>query len=379
MFSTMPWAPPTLTVKAETHARTARLWMAYSLAVWLASPIDSFAHGDEQAASNLGQQLVENARTLYGPQEAEFFAGRVPLWGVYIWSLRWMEAESKLASDRLQPQHAVRAHVDRVRRLDKWIKDEAAAGRGWMEQYLESEYYRAVSEAMLSEADTGKPKTKMASDAAIIRLAVAQLIYGDLWTKLQNRQVAPFSAVADWSLAVREAEMALRKDKQSRHAVAEAHLKRMKDMEQMAKQWFEAKKTASRDFALTTFYRADAEVFVSELMDPSNRAQQRRAEAAKLRLDSAIAVYQGTWDLFLERGVYPEFIYECSLQWRNAALAIAKSKADRIAASAAHLCRMEELNKILKKKYDGLPTRQLLACQYYRTEAHVLLQEAKAN
>jgi hypothetical protein len=378
MFSTLPWRV-WRSLLALKGLLTPGLLIAFSSVLWLACSVGSSADGDDQAASNLGQQLVDEARELYRLQEAEFFAGHVQLWGVNIWSWRWMEAERKLAPNSPQARNAERAHVDRVRSIDKWIKEEAAAGRGWMERYVESDFYRVAAEAMLSGRETEKPKTTMGADPALIRLAAARLIYGDVWTKLQNLQGGPFSVVADWSLAVREAEMELRTDNLSRRAAAEAHLKRMRDLEETARQLFEAKKTVSHDFAQTTFYRADAEVFVTELMDPSHSTEQRRAEAAKLRVDSAKALYQGVWEEFLERRIYPEFIYERSMQWRNAVIAVAKNKVDRISASEAHLTRMKELNKVFKEKYDGLPARHLLACEYYRTEAQVLFQEAKAK
>jgi hypothetical protein len=351
-----------------------------SLVSFLAMPVGPYTNGDDQAPLSLRQQLVAEARQKYEPQVAEFFAGHVQFWGAYIWSLRWMEAERKLAPQSPQARVAERAHLDRVRSMEKWSKEEVGAGRGGILRYLESDFYRAVAECTLSRKETENPQKTASAHPELVRLAAAQLLYEEAWTSLKSRGGPSCEIVADWSLAIRDGEMALRTDQLSRRVAAEAHLERMKDVESTVRSWFETKKgVQSHDLAKMVFFRADAQVFLTELTGPSKSAEERRAEAARQRLDSAKAVYEGTWETFLEHRTYPEFVYEWSMYWRNAALAIGQKKADRIAASEAHLKRMNDLRTFIKEKFNRIPTRHILASEYYRTEAEILLEEAKAK
>ena len=71
-----------------------------------------------------------------------------------------------------------------------------------------------------------------------------------------------------------------------------------------------------------------------------------------------------------------QVVYEWSVRW---ALAMAPSKAERVAAIEAHLRRLTQLHKDTKQLSDAgrLPTYLLWATEYYLADTEIELAEAK--
>jgi hypothetical protein len=94
---------------------------------------------------------------------------------------------------------------------------------------------------------------------------------------------------------------------------------------------------------------------------------------ANCRYEAAKAAYES-----LRRADVQE-VYDWSVRWEKAALAMATSKAERIAAIEAHLRRLTELHKQTKQINDTgrLPTFLLWATEYYLADTEIELARAK--
>jgi hypothetical protein len=72
-------------------------------------------------------------------------------------------------------------------------------------------------------------------------------------------------------------------------------------------------------------------------------------------------------------------VYEWSVRWEKAALAMARTKAERVVAIEAHLSRLTDLHKQTKTLVDNgrLSTYYLWATEYYLADTEIELAEAK--
>ena len=325
----------------------------------------------KEISSDPARVRLAAARELYGPQEAEFFAGRVNFEGAYIWSHRWMEAEASLDDRRAGKIRAAESHLARVKEMEKRVKEWVAAGNAGTDQYLESDFYRADAEVAVSQA-TGVPLRKTAIDPFTQRLGAARLMFDRMWNRLEKGHAGgSFAVVHDWSRRILEADTAIRTE--SRLAAAQAHLERMENVAKLAKDWSAAKKLSIYALDEAKFYRADAAFFV--LKAGGSDDKEARSEIARVRRDAAKATYEAVWTMFLDRRAYPESVYEWSIRWQKAALVVATTPAEKVNATEAHLARVKELRKTFEQKYQGLPARHLLACELYCAEAELLLGE----
>jgi len=128
-----------------------------------------------------------------------------------------------------------------------------------------------------------------------------------------------------------------------------------------------------------TFYRLDAEMLLSQTKPGPKNGASGSADMARARLEAAKAAYEVKW----KGRARSEFedLYVYSLWWRTSALTLATTKAQRVAASEAHLCRMSELEKYLEEpqRAQRISGRYVFAAHYYRAEAEVMVSQAKAH
>jgi methylphosphotriester-DNA--protein-cysteine methyltransferase len=149
----------------------------------------------------------------------------------------------------------------------------------------------------------------------------------------------------------------------------------MKEVEEAFKGWLKEKTVAVQDASLATYFRADAEVRLDE-SKANGPVKKPLGESARVRLDAAKAAYQG----FLAEGrCEPEQFYTVSSFWRDAALALAATKPERIGAATEHLARMKTVYTRIKATHDEgrIPTYELWAAEYYVAEAEILLRRAR--
>jgi|SRR5579884_1544654 len=111
----------------------------------------------------------------------------------------------------------------------------------------------------------------------------------------------------------------------------------------------------------------------------TGRADPETAELARQKRDAARKTYEVTWTNYLEGRVPEELVYRWSKRWLRAEEALSARPDDRIAARTAHLQRMIELERLVRRLQ---PLRQVTvdvvsAVEYYRAEAELWLAEAK--
>jgi len=69
---------------------------------------------------------------------------------VYRWSRRWMEAQRDMATNKIENLAAIKAHFDRMRRLEEEVQNYAR-GTIPFQQMEATRFYRAEAEAWLAE------------------------------------------------------------------------------------------------------------------------------------------------------------------------------------------------------------------------------------
>jgi hypothetical protein len=328
--------------------------------------------------TKLAKDRADLAEKIYDRWAEAFFAGYVSPQGVYRWSLRSVEAKVFADQDEAHKLVAAEAHRIRMQRLQRAIRERVAAGRAGVQAYLIADYDAADAEALLLKAKGAD--TKAITEAAIARLAAVALIYEAWWRDLdEGGRAAHFSSALSWSRSWLEAEWSLRTKKSERQTAADAYLKRSLELEKLAKQLSDAKKMRAQYLYEATFYRAQAQILVSNENRTANNGESVPLELAKAELNSAKAAY-GAWsDDFGQGRSDLELLYQDSVNWRNAAIELARTKAEKVAATEAHLQRMRALQGPVKQWYRAgrVSIRDSLTADYYVVDAELLLANAK--
>jgi hypothetical protein len=288
-----------------------------------------------------------------------------------------MEAESLLKEGKSETLALAEAHLKRIKDLERGIIPAVADGRKDVGSYLAWHFYLADAEAT---AARGHPEKTTC--AAQRRLAAVFLIYYDWWPNLGKLQVGHFSSALFWSRKLLEAENALRTEKSEKLVAAEGYLGRAVELEKLAKDQPYAESGLRRHLVqAATYYRLDAEILVAEVGGHS--AKESILEKARSRLDAAKAAYRSAREPPAEeaRPVSIETIYEYSMCWRTAALALSGTKAERVAANEGHLTRMKEIERGMETAHQDarVGDRELFAARYYRAQAELFVAQANAR
>jgi hypothetical protein len=80
-----------------------------------------------------------------------------------------------------------------------------------------------------------------------------------------------------------------------------------------------------------------------------------------------------------EHRLFPRELYKWSKRWRDAELALATKKDERIRAHEAHVKRMKKWEALVKKMFQAGHTTsaETSAVKYYRSDAELALEKAK--
>jgi len=178
-----------------------------------------------------------------------------------------------------------------------------------------------------------------------------------------------------WSRKLLEAENEVATDAAEQAASGQAYVTRATELEKLAKE-------ANRQLGLpkhfvyaATYYRLDAEIRAAEAETTKPSITQKARE----RLDAAKDAYHAAWEPPEPnaRRAAIETLYEYSVCWRTAAIALAANKPERVAANEAHLSRMKEIEKIMEDAHSSgrVNDRDLLAARYYRAQAQLLVSQ----
>jgi hypothetical protein len=106
--------------------------------------------------SRLATQRRDAARKTYEVMWANFRDRRVADEVLYRWSLRWLEAEQKLSERQADQVAACKAHLDRMRELERLIRNIQRTGQIAIDEVSASEFYRVEAEIWLLQAKDGK-------------------------------------------------------------------------------------------------------------------------------------------------------------------------------------------------------------------------------
>jgi hypothetical protein len=341
----------------------------------------------------------------------EFYVGRSSLWGICTWSRRLMQAEISRHPDRAERILAAEAHLDRIDDVRHEIRERAALGREAVSSYFEVDVEFAEAKILLAAVKSDRVAKETPLAAATARLAAAQFTHYFWWQRVEQEHLAkpspdrtrliPLEAASRWSRRWLDAEMAIlrpgrfrcgqRKSRrampeansppQDQVAAAKAYHERTRQVEEIARKEFKAGLLERQAVLEATFYREDAEALVADLKAGTNKSPIVVPEKAKDRLETAKAIYDGVWKIFLTGRSSAEVVYEWSCRWRNLALRAAMRPAERVSAAESHLGRMKKLQKVAKEQADAgnWPIFESWASDFFVAEAERLLADAKSK
>lgn len=133
-------------------------WLV-ALLVCLASAASLGAAPDAEPAATLARlatQRRDAARKTYELMWANYRDRRVADEVLYRWSLRWLEAEKQLSDRQADQAAACKGHFERMRELERLIRNIQRTGQITIDEVSASEYYRVEAEMWLLQARAGK-------------------------------------------------------------------------------------------------------------------------------------------------------------------------------------------------------------------------------
>ncbi len=117
------------------------------LGLVLSAPVQA----DDQARAN-AQGRLEAARQVYAGIIKNYEAGQVGLdfEKLYWWSRRWREAQHDLSDKKEDRIAAAQAHLERMRKLEGWVKESRKKGFLTLVEVAAQEFYRLEAEQWLA-------------------------------------------------------------------------------------------------------------------------------------------------------------------------------------------------------------------------------------
>jgi hypothetical protein len=161
---------------------------------------------------------------------------------------------------------------------------------------------------------------------------------------------------------------------EARIAAAHAYLRRSEEEAALTKQ----RLSDPAALAEVAYYVADARYQLAVAQAPAN-TEPTDGQWAQARQKAAQVGFEKCWGQFEVGYDAAELVYGSSRRCREAELAVAKTKAERVTANAAHRDRMASLRKRIKDAFDArhVDARTLEAADFYLAEARYLLAYAE--
>lgn len=101
--------------------------------------------GDAEAS--LKRQMLDAARKVYEDSTKRYQAGvSASVEELYLWSIRWLDAEFDLAADAAAKTTALKAHLERMKQVEKICVAFAKTGQGRQADAAAGRYYRTQAE-----------------------------------------------------------------------------------------------------------------------------------------------------------------------------------------------------------------------------------------
>jgi len=110
----------------------------------------------EQYQLSKAAVLANRAKRAYGNALERYKTGNSDPEGVYLWSRRWLEAQRKASTEKVDQTKAFEDHCARMKELEELVKNRSEAGTETAAYRAAAEFYRAEAELWLAR-DAAKP------------------------------------------------------------------------------------------------------------------------------------------------------------------------------------------------------------------------------
>jgi hypothetical protein len=130
-----------------------KYWWSLALLAGVLSPVSLGADPEPASAvTRLATQRRDAARRTYEAMWANYRDRRAGEDTLYRWSVRWLEAEKFLSDQPADQQAACKAHYERMRELERIIRNLQRSGQATIDEVSATEYYRVEAELWMLQA-----------------------------------------------------------------------------------------------------------------------------------------------------------------------------------------------------------------------------------
>jgi RNA polymerase sigma factor (sigma-70 family) len=206
------------------------------------------------------------ARTSYETSLLLFRFGRGPEQTVNLWSRRWLQAQLDLSDKKADRDAALKAHLDRLKKVDEFARARLDLGND------ERRVLRF------------KDKPGVNIDANKSLEAELEEEFQDAWKALRSGKTSPEEvchASVRWLMGLQLLRRWNKQKPQADPKDLQAHLDRVKKVEETAKVLEKAGRSTQLDSDTATFYRLQAEewlaqgkTFGKDILEPDTRAKE---------------------------------------------------------------------------------------------------------
>jgi hypothetical protein len=141
-------------------ARVMMLMFAIGLILALAGPVNAVGSGKNEPAKNpteLEKALLKAARETYEFMQQEVDVGkRLPTEDMCWWSHRWLEAQLAVTSKQPDRLAAYKAHEERLKPIEKFMKTAFDAGKISRRDYMAVKYFHIQAKIWLAREQAKK-------------------------------------------------------------------------------------------------------------------------------------------------------------------------------------------------------------------------------
>jgi hypothetical protein len=306
---------------------------------------------------------------------------------VALASVHWLQAQLSLGEKAVEKVAAYKAHLERVKFLEKIAKAFFDAKNRPPSHYYLALYHRLEAEIWLHEAQ-GANQTKDKKAAKDRHNAMLKATQNQWDARMRDpalhNDMVPFVCLcsAQWL----EAQLKLAEKKSDALAAHKAHLERMQKVEAIAKAKCEAKdaNTAAlgSGYRQAVLHRIEAELAIHEADDANQDEETKVARERKQALRQAAQDhFAERWKNFENCQDIADFVASASVYLLKAQLRLSAKQSEKVAAYQAHLERMKAMEELCKALLDVgmVPATYYHLSVSYRTEAEFLLEKIQGK
>jgi hypothetical protein len=105
-----------------------------------------------KALARLAKDRLEAARKTYLVAWKNYRQRHASADFLYLWSVRWLEAEKLVKPQPAEQLVALKGHLERMRQLERLIVELQRAGQATVDEISAAEFYRSEAELWLLQA-----------------------------------------------------------------------------------------------------------------------------------------------------------------------------------------------------------------------------------